>query len=163
MPFSISQILSDGHLSDQTSDDLYTLIEVIDPYTNVQFSDGSAASESSTNAEQHFYWTGASDDVLINVETNFPNAIGLASPQAWVLGRVAVDPYQNPDGSGNSTTPYQQANNDPATSLNQALSRNDEFALTVAYESDGGMSCRFQRSRRRLMTPPPSLANSPML
>ena len=124
----------------KTSDDLYTLIEVIDPYTNVQFSDGSAASESSTNAEQHFYWTGASDDVLINVETNFPNAIGLASPQAWVLGRVAVDPYQNPDGSGNSTTPYQQANNDPATSLNQALSRNDEFALTVAYESDGGMS-----------------------
>ena len=45
--------------------DIYTLVQVIDPYTNVQFSDGSAYQSSPDGiSSQTFFWSGASSSSL---------------------------------------------------------------------------------------------------
>ena len=79
----------------------YTLVQVIDPYTNVQYSNGSARSQAvdQETSSQIFYWAGANENILKEAG-QYDNAIAIANPQAWILGRVEVDPYQNPSQDG---------------------------------------------------------------
>lgn len=117
------------------SPDVYTLVEVLDPYTNVQFSDGSAYtnSDSSQTASKVFYWANASEDIIDYVAEKFPDAIALQSPQAWVLGRVEVDPYQNPNASAAASTPYQSENPNSSLALSSIQTLNDEFSICIPY------------------------------
>lgn len=119
------------------SSDAYTLVEVLDPYTNVQFSGGSAHDNLISNqaASQVFYWANASQDIINFVNANYPGAIALQSPQAWVLGRVEVDPYQNPNASTSAQTPYQSANPNPSLSLSTSQGLNNQFSISIQYSS----------------------------
>ena len=115
----------------------YTLVQVIDPYTNVQFAGGSAHPTSAVNssgqsAYQVFYWANAPKLAIKEILTKHPDAIALQSPQAWVLGRVEVDPYQNSTGSlTDASTPYQTANPNPSLALSTAISLNKNFTITT--------------------------------
>ena len=120
------------------SPDVYTLVEVLDPYTNVQFSGGSAHTSADSNqvVGQVFYWANASEDILDYVKSNYEEgtAIALQSPQAWVLGRVEVDPYQNPSASADAQTPYQSANPNSSLALSQVESLlGDKFSISTPY------------------------------
>ncbi|PWL21810.1 MAG: hypothetical protein DCO99_10055 [Synechococcus sp. XM-24] len=118
------------------SQGVYTLVEVLDPFTNVQFSGGSAHTSSDSNqvVGQVFYWANASEDILNYIDSNYKDtAIALQSPQAWVLGRVEVDPYQNPSASADAQTPYQSANPNSSLAFGTAKSLNDQFSISIPY------------------------------
>ena len=71
----------------ESQEGIYTGIQVIDPYTNVQFSSGSAdqtqrKNNSPDTATRTVYWAGASSDVINQALDKDPDAIALASPQA---------------------------------------------------------------------------------
>ena len=117
-------------------DGTYTLIQVIDPYTNVQFSDGSAYQTSPEGtSSQTFFWSGASDIILEKAKT-IDGAIGIASPQAWILGRTEVDPYQTPDGETEAVTPYQQTNMGAGLDLASSYAINKSFDITTVVKDE---------------------------
>ena len=117
---------------------IYTLVQVIDPYTNVQFSDGSAYQSSPDGiASQTFFWSGASSSILEKAKS-IDGAIGIASPQAWILGRTEIDPYQNPDTNLKSATPYQQSNSNTDRFLNLSSSYeiNTKFDIVSVFNDE---------------------------
>ena len=129
-----NQILKVTYPTPQTG--TYTLIQSIDPYTNVQFSDGSAYQTSSSGtSSQTFYWSGASESIL-NEAANIDNAIAIASPQIWVLGRTEIDPYQTPNSATIATTPYQKANTNAGLNLSSSYDINKTFAITSTFQDD---------------------------
>ena len=125
----------------ESQEGIYTGIQVIDPYTNVQFSGGSADQTqrnnySSDTATRTFYWTGASSEVINQALAKDPNAIALVSPQAWVLGRINVDPYlKGASRHDSNPTPYQQLmENKPQTlAINKIRKLNKEFKADVVF------------------------------
>ena len=130
-----NQILEVSYPTPETG--IYTLIQVIDPYTNVQFSDGSAYQTSTSGiSSQSFYWSGASESIL-NAAKNLNGAIAIANPQAWILGRTEVDPYQTPNSTSESLTPYQQANTNAALDLSSSYTFNQTFKIT-SLQTDPG-------------------------
>ena len=65
-----------------------------------------------------------------------PDAIALASPQAWVLGRINVDPYLKDPGKNDSKpTPYQNLMKDQPQPLaiNKISRLNQEFQANTVY------------------------------
>ena len=120
---------------------IFTGIQVIDPYTNVQFSGGSAdenqcKSNSHCITERTFYWAGASNDVINHALAIDPDAIALASPQAWVLGRINVDPYlKDPSKNDSKPTPYQDLmkNQPQPLAINKISRLNQEFQANTVY------------------------------
>ncbi len=120
---------------------IYTGIQIIDPYTNVQFSSGSADQTQRNNnspdtAKTTFYWAGASSDVINQALAKDPDAIALASPQAWVLGRINVDPYLKGASKHDSNpTPYQELmrNKPQPLAINKIQELNKEFEANVHY------------------------------
>ncbi len=125
----------------ESQEGIYTGIQVIDPYTNVQFSSGSAdqtqrKNNSPDTATRTVYWAGASSDVINQALDKDPDAIALASPQAWVLGRINVDPYlQGARRHDSNPTPYQELmQNKPQTlAINKIRKLNEEFKASVHY------------------------------
>ena len=125
----------------ESQEGIYTGIQVIDPYTNVQFSSGSAdqtqrKNNSPDTATRTVYWAGASSDVINQALDKDPDAIALASPQAWVLGRINVDPYlQGARRHDSKPTPYQELmQNKPQTlAINKIRKLNEEFKASVHY------------------------------
>ncbi len=126
----------------QEGEGIYTGIQVIDPYTNVQFSDGSAHQNlhnqnGSDTAERTFYWAGASSYLISQALAKDPKAIALASPQAWVLGRINVDPYlKHHSRLGSSPTPYQTLTQDQSQELaiNRIRQLNKKFKATIDHQ-----------------------------
>ena len=114
----------------------YTLVQVIDPYTNVQYSNGSARSQAldQETSSQIFYWAGA-DENIRKEAGQYDNAIAIANPQAWILGRVEVDPYQNPSQEA-ASTPYQTANPNPSLSLEASARVNNLFSIDTIYADE---------------------------
>lgn len=128
----------------ETNEGIYTGIQVIDPYTNVQFSDGSAHQNKQDNnshniAKRTFYWAGASSRVTNQALAKDPDAIALTSPQAWVLGRINVDPYLNDSNKSDSDpTPYQELtqNQSQELAIDKIRRLNREFKAKVNYTGD---------------------------
>ena len=114
----------------------YTLVQVIDPYTNVQYSNGSARSQAldQETSSQIFYWAGA-DENIRKEAGQYDNAIAIANPQAWILGRVEVDPYQNPSQEA-ASTPYQTANPNLRLSLEESTRINNLFSIDTIYADE---------------------------
>jgi hypothetical protein len=92
-------------------DGIYNVLQIMDAYTNVQ---GSVGTHIDTGGEVVIYWSGAS--YASEVEALYPDAIALETPQAWLLGRIAVDAYAVPQENGVAETPYQETANGSAAS-----------------------------------------------
>ena len=113
-----------GHLS---------MLQLMDPYTNVQYSVQNRSGSAS------FYWRGASASVRREALKRDPDAIGLESPQAWVLTRTLVDPYQNRDGSPSPASHYLDHRLQPSLALQASQQVNEAFSLILhpSPDSDG--------------------------
>ena len=122
---------------------IYSQIQLMDPYTNVQFTDSSSRNSRSRSdtRKQVFYWSDASDDIIEEIDTTYPDAIALANPQAWILGRIELDPYLNPGTSSispNKTkTPYQKVNQNTQLNLNNIQNINDQYNIEIPYTGKG--------------------------
>ena len=81
----------------------YNVLQIMDAYTNVQASVGSRVS---TCGSVVLYYANAS--YAAAVKAAYPNnSIALYTPQAWLIGRVAVDTYAVPTLGGLPQTVYQ--------------------------------------------------------
>ena len=110
----------------------YTMAQLMDPYTNVQFSVQNSSGSAS------FYWKGAPASVQREMMERDPAAVGLESPQAWLLTRTLVDPYQNRDGGQSPTSPYIERQHQPSLALQTSQQRNEAVSLTLhPYQGDG--------------------------
>lgn len=92
-------------------DGVYNVLQVMDAYTNVQ---GSVGTRVDTGGEVVIYWTGAS--YADEVQALYSNTIAIDTPQAWILGRIAVDAYAIPQEDGVAQTPYQETETGSAAS-----------------------------------------------
>ena len=109
----------------------YSMAQLMDPYTNVQYSVQNRSGSAS------FYWRGAPASVRREALERDPDAIGLESPQAWVLTRTLVDPYQNRDGSESPTSPYLDRRLQPSLALQASRKVNEAFSLIIHPSPDG--------------------------
>ena len=129
---------------------IYSQIQLMDPYTNVQFSDNSSRNSRSRSdtRKQVFYWSDARYDIKREINRTYPDAIDLANPQAWILGRIELDPYLNPGTSSislNKTkTPYQKANQNKQLNLKNIQNFNDQYNIEIPYIGKGA---RLPRSK----------------
>jgi hypothetical protein len=80
----------------------YNVLQVMDAYTNVQTSVGTRINACGNVV---LYWANAS--YAGQVKQDYPNAIAIYSPQAWLIGRVAVDTYAVQNQGGVAQTLYQ--------------------------------------------------------
>ncbi len=117
----------------------YNVLQIMDAYTNVQ---GSVGSRVNTCGSVVLYYANAS--YASAVRAAYPNnSIAIYTPQAWLLGRVAVDAYAVPTESGTSQTLYQSlygaANSALALWKSQnVLSQYSLSALTSYTNTNGG-------------------------
>lgn len=117
------------------------ILQIMDPYTNVQGSVGTRVNP--CGGYVVLYWAGAS--YADHVRAAHPNnSIGVYSPQAWLIGRVAVDTYAVQTQGGTAETPYQQfiGSADSPLALwksRDVLSGYSARALT-AFHNDGAAS-----------------------
>ena len=109
----------------------YSMVQLMDPYTNVQYSVQNRSGSAS------FYWRGAPASVRREALKRDPDAIGLESPQAWVLTRTLVDPYQNQDGGPSPTSPYLDHRLQPSLALQASQQVNEAFSLIMHPSTDG--------------------------
>lgn len=120
------------------AENIYSMIQVIDPFTNVPYSDGSAYAGSEEERSVIFYWSGASDAVVQAAKgaaTETVQAFGLTHPQAWLLGRVNTDPYLAQTSSTETTaseTPYQQINPSQQLSIGNIDAQNNIFQIVAS-------------------------------
>lgn len=103
----------------------YSMVQLMDPYTNVQYSVQNRSGSAS------FYWRGASAAIRREALERDPDAIGLESPQAWMLTRTLVDPYQNRDGSPSPSSPYLDRRLQPSLALQTSQQVNKGFSLIM--------------------------------
>lgn len=81
----------------------YNVLQIMDAYTNVQASVGSRVS---TCGSVVLYYANAS--YAPAVKAAYPNnSVAIYTPQAWLIGRVAVDAYAVPTLGGIPQTIYQ--------------------------------------------------------
>jgi hypothetical protein len=81
----------------------YNVLQIMDAYTNVQASVGS---RTNTCGSVVLYYANAS--YADQVRAAYPNnSVAIYTPQAWLIGRVAVDAYAVQTQSGTPQTPYQ--------------------------------------------------------
>jgi hypothetical protein len=117
----------------------YNVLQIMDAYTNVQ---GSVGSRVNTCGSVVIYYANAS--YASAVRAAYPNnSIAIYTPQAWLLGRVAVDPYAVPTESGTPQSLYQSlygaANSALALWKSQnVLSQYSLSALTNYTNTNGG-------------------------
>ena len=81
----------------------YNVLQIMDAYTNVQ---GSVGTRVNTCGSVVLYYANAS--YASAVREAYPNnSLAIYTPQAWLLGRVAVDSYAVPTENGTPQTLYQ--------------------------------------------------------
>lgn len=81
----------------------YNVLQIMDAYTNVQASVGSRVN---TCGSVVLYYANAS--YAEQVKAAYPNnSVALYTPQAWLIGRVAVDTYAVQTQNGTAQTTYQ--------------------------------------------------------
>ena len=83
------------------------------------------------------HWRGSPAAVRREALKRDPDAIGLESPQAWVLTRTLVDPYQNRDGGPSPASPYLDHRLQPSLALQASQQVNEAFSLIVHPSSEG--------------------------
>jgi len=103
----------------------YTMAQLMDPYTNVQYSVQNSSGSAS------FYWRGAPPVVQREALKGDPDAIGLESPQAWLLTRTLVDPYQNRDGGVSPTSAYLDRQLQPSLAFQASQKVNEQVTLIM--------------------------------
>ncbi len=81
----------------------YNVLQIMDAYTNVQ---GSVGTRVNTCGTVVLYYANASYAAAVR-EAYPNNSLAIYTPQAWLLGRVAVDAYAVPTENGASQSLYQ--------------------------------------------------------
>jgi hypothetical protein len=111
----------------------------MDAYTNVQASVGSRVN---TCGSVVLYYANAS--YADQIKAAYPNnSIAIYTPQAWLIGRVAVDTYAVQTQNGNPQTPYQSAYGVASSPLalwqsQNVMSQYSLQALTNYVNTNGG-------------------------
>jgi len=118
---------------------IYNVLQIMDAYTNVQ---GSVGSRVNTCGSVVLYYANAS--YAEAVRAAYPNnSLAIYTPQAWLLGRVAVDSYAVPTESGTPQTLYQQLYGAASSALalwksQNVLKQYSLSALTKYTNTNGG-------------------------
>lgn len=118
---------------------IYNVLQIMDAYTNVQ---GSVGSRVNTCGSVVLYYANAS--YAEAVRAAYPNnSLAIYTPQAWLLGRVAVDSYAVPTESGTPQTLYQQLYGTASSALalwksQNVLKQYSLSALTKYTNTNGG-------------------------
>jgi hypothetical protein len=118
---------------------IYNVLQIMDAYTNVQ---GSVGSRVNTCGSVVLYYANAS--YASAVRAAYPNnSIAIYTPQAWLLGRVAVDSYAVPTESGTPQTLYQMLYGTASSALalwksQNVLKQYTLSALTKYTNTNGG-------------------------
>jgi len=118
---------------------IYNVLQIMDAYTNVQ---GSVGTRVNTCGSVVLYYANAS--YASAVRAAYPNnSLAIYTPQAWLLGRVAVDSYAVPTESGTPQTLYQQLYGTASSALalwksQNVLKQYTLSALTKYTNTNGG-------------------------
>ena len=118
---------------------VYNVLQIMDAYTNVQASVGSRVN---TCGSVVLYYANAS--YADQVKAAYPNnSIAIYTPQAWLIGRVAVDTYAVQTQNGAPQTPYQSAYGVASSPLalwqsQNVMSQYSLRALTSYVNTNGG-------------------------
>ncbi len=118
---------------------VYNVLQIMDAYTNVQASVGSRVN---TCGSVVLYYANAS--YADQIKAAYPNnSIAIYTPQAWLIGRVAVDTYAVQTQNGNPQTPYQSAYGVASSPLalwqsQNVMSQYSLQALTNYVNTNGG-------------------------
>lgn len=118
----------------------YNVLQIMDAFTNVQ---GSVGSRVSTCGSVVLYYANAS--YAAQVKAAYPNnSLAIYTPQAWLIGRVAVDAYAVPTQNGIAQTLYQTlfGSASSALALWQSQSVMNQYSLTAltSYTNTNGGS-----------------------
>lgn len=117
----------------------YNVLQIMDAYTNVQASVGSRVN---TCGSVVLYYANAS--YAEQVKAAYPNnSIAIYTPQAWLIGRVAVDAYAVQTQNGVPQTPYQSLYGVASSALalwqsQNVMSQYNLKALTNFTNTNGG-------------------------
>lgn len=118
---------------------VYNVLQIMDAYTNVQASVGSRVN---TCGSVVLYYANAS--YADQVKAAYPNnSIAIYTPQAWLIGRVAVDTYAVQTQNGTPQTPYQSVYGVASSPLalwqsQNVMSQYSLQALTSYVNTNGG-------------------------
>ena len=118
---------------------VYNVLQIMDAYTNVQASVGSRVN---TCGSVVLYYANAS--YADQVRAAFPNnSIAIYTPQAWLIGRVAVDTYAVQTKNGAPQTLYQSLYGTASSPLalwqsQNVMSQYSLKALTNFVNTNGG-------------------------
>ena len=117
----------------------YNVLQIMDAYTNVQASVGSRVN---TCGSVVLYYANAS--YAEQVKAAYPNnSVAIYTPQAWLIGRVAVDAYAVQTQNGVPQTPYQSLYGVASSALalwqsQNVMSQYNLKALTNFTNTNGG-------------------------
>lgn len=117
----------------------YNVLQIMDAYTNVQ---GSVGSRVNTCGSVVLYYANAS--YAEAVQAAYPNnSLAIYTPQAWALGRVAVDAYAVTTENGTPETLYQTLFGSASSALalwksQNVMSQYSLSALTDYTNTNGG-------------------------
>jgi hypothetical protein len=117
----------------------YNVLQIMDAYTNVQASVGSRVN---TCGSVVLYYANAS--YAEQVKAAYPNnSVAIYTPQAWLIGRVAVDTYAVQTQNGVAQTAYQSLYGAASSALalwksQNVMSQYSLKALTAFTNTNGG-------------------------